>query len=197
MRDFKSTQIPHPPFCLAWNLIPKDKKLALEIGAGTGRFSIEFAKWNKDWFLIALERTQAKSNRFKGLSAADRELRENLCFLRADGVNVVTHLFKEKSLDQIFLLYPNPYPKAKQANLRWHNMPFFTELLAKLKASGEIELRTNLNWYANEFEDRMINTFHLKLKSKEVLESDFKPQTAFERKYLLRNESCYRLLFTF
>lgn len=195
MREFNSTFIPHPPFCILWNSIPKNKKIALEIGAGKGHFSIEFSDSNKDWFLIALERTEEKAEAFKKLFVKSKCTLDNLFYVRADGVNVVTHLVLEKSLDKIFLLYPNPYVKSKQANLRWHNMPFFKELIQRLKINGEIEFRTNLKWYADECEDRLLSFKTLKLKKREILDSDFKAQTAFEKKYLERGETCHRLIY--
>lgn len=195
MRTFKSSSIPHPPFSICWDLIPKDKKLALEIGAGNGQFSLQFTESNKDWFLISLERTAQKTLAFQRKKRFFPKAKENLFYTRADAVNVVTHLIKPQTLDRIFLLYPNPYVKSKQENLRWHNMVFFPELLLRLKSPGELEMRTNLEWYAQEFEEKMLSTFGLSLILKETLGRNHRPQTAFERKYLMRGESCFRLIF--
>lgn len=196
MRTFKNTLIPIPPFSICWNLIPKNKKMALEIGAGNGEFSLQFSKQNPDWFLISLERTSAKSLAFQQKSQAYPHWRKNLYFVRADGVNVITHLVPSGQFDKIFILYPNPYVKEKQRNLRWHNMPFFTELLRKIKPNGDIELRTNLKWYAEEFQNQMKSHSCLQksLEQRLSLEKDL-PQTAFERKYLKRGESCHQLIY--
>lgn len=197
MREFKSNLIPLPPLSIHWDLIPKNKKQALEIGAGNGLFSLSFTNRNKDWFLISLERTAEKAAAFHKKKKAFPNANENLLFLRADAVNVVTHLIKPDSLDKIFLLYPNPYVKSKHENLRWHNMVFFPELLSKLKKRGRLELRTNLEWYARDFEEKMRDVFKLELLVKEVLDKKHTPETAFEKKYLARGEKCFRLIFSY
>lgn len=158
-------------------------------------FSLGFTKENKDWFLISLERTAEKAHSFQRKKKAYPHSSENLLYVRADAVNVVTHLIKQNSLDRIFLLYPNPYIKSRQENLRWHNMVFFSELLLRLKPQGALELRTNLKWYAKEFEERVSQQYCLHLLEKTVLNQSHVPQTAFEKKYLARGEKCYQLIF--
>jgi len=194
VRLFKAENIPPPPLCLCWNLIPKNKKLALEIGAGSGLFSLEFARENPDWFLLSMERTANKYARFLQLKKNFPPLQENLYFLRADGVNVVTHWVPPHSIDRLFLLYPNPHPKAKQANLRWHNMIFFEELLKRLKPDGVVELRTNLEWYLREFKEKVRSENLLIPETERLLPKDHPPQTAFEKKYLARGENCFQLI---
>lgn len=196
MRSFKPQNIPAPPFCILWSQIPKDKKLALEIGSGNGLHSLKFSHRNPEWFLFSLERTALKSKRFFELQKKFPRSKENLYYIRADGLNVITHDFPERHLDKIFLLYPNPYVKAKQANLRWHNMSFFPFLLQRLKSRGEIELRTNLKWYADEFRERATREHGLHLQSDEILPARHLPDTTFEKKYLERGETCLRLIFT-
>lgn len=195
MRSFKSDLVPAPHLCLCWSFIPKDKKIGLEIGAGNGLFALNFTRKNKDWFLIALERTLQKSRAFSQIEKTFGNHRQQLFYTRADGVNVVTHWVPDSSLDGIFFIYPNPYIKEKQKNLRWHNMPFFFELLKKLKKGGQVELRTNLKWYSEEFLKKITDTKHFNLIQNEVLKSTHQPETNFEKKYLDRGESCYQLIF--
>ena len=46
-------------------------------------------------------------------------------------------MVKNTVLNRIFLLYPNPYPKTKQAHLRWINRPFMPFLLDLFKKRGK------------------------------------------------------------
>lgn len=195
MRTFKTDLIPPPPFSLCWNLVPKDRKIGLELGAGNGLFSINFAKSNPDWFLLSFERTLEKSLKFKKLSQKFPDLKNHLYYLRADGINVVSHLIPDTSIDKIFFLYPNPYLKAKQKNQRWHNMPFFTEVIRVLKHHGEIEFRSNLKWYIEECMVKLQAFKELNLSQFEELNQKHQPETAFEKKYIDRGETCFRLIY--
>lgn len=195
MRKFKSDLIPHPHLCLCWDLLPKDKKIGLEIGAGNGLFALNFISKNPNWFLIALERTLQKSRAFTHIEKNFKNHQDQLFYARADGINLTTHWVPNESLDGLFLIYPNPYVKEKQKNLRWHNMPFFSELLCKLKKGGQLELRTNLKWYADEFYTKVTEVHGLKLSQRQELSNTHLPETNFERKYLNRREICHQLVF--
>ncbi|MGZ3721854.1 MAG: tRNA (guanine(46)-N(7))-methyltransferase TrmB [Bdellovibrionales bacterium] len=169
-------------------------KLDLEIGAGQGLHAVHYCQENPDRLLLAVEKTHV---RFAGLSQR-RESHphlENLIALQADAVAFVSHFLPPESLDRVFLLYPNPYPKPKQSNLRWHNRPFFAELIKKMKSGAELTLATNLEWYAKEA--AMVFTGQWQLEMLEFKEVDPKqtPRTHFEKKYLLRGETCWNLKF--
>ena len=47
-----------------------------------------------------------------------------------------------------YLLYPNPYPKAKQMKSRWYGHPSFPLIL---QLGGDILVRSNWETYLNEF----------------------------------------------
>ena len=54
----------------------------------------------------------------------------------------------EWRLQKHYLLYPNPWPKKKHLQRRWHGHPVFPSIL---ELGGELELRTNWKIYADEF----------------------------------------------
>lgn len=168
--------------------------LDLEIGAGAGLHAVQYCSMNPERTLLAVERTHAKAARL--LSRRQRHpALTGLVPLHADAVSIVTHELPDASLERIFILYPNPYPKTKQANQRFHNMPFMGELLRKLKQGGELHLATNLEWYADEAQSRLQEVWKLSLKKRARVQPGA-PRTHFEKKYLARNETCYDLIFT-
>jgi tRNA G46 methylase TrmB len=163
----------------------------LEIGAGQGLHAVAYCKAHPDRTLIAIERTHG---RFHALAQRHQNHPDlhNLIVVHADAVSVATRLLRPDSLARIFLLYPNPYPKTKQANQRWHNMPFMGFLLERLKAGGELTLATNIPEYAEEARTRFTEIWGLSLIG------DVAPRegrTHFERKYLARGEACRNLTF--
>lgn len=173
------------------------QKLVLEVGCGVGLHPIRWAQHNKGSGIIAIERTQNKFQKFKGRLENHKGL-ENLYAVGEEAELWLPNNLEKTSLNQIFLLYPNPYPKEKQANKRWHRNPFFEFLIECLKPCGTITMATNERFYLNEFKDYCLNHWKLTLVAETKLNTlnDFKPRTHFEKKYLLNNEDCSELVFT-
>ena len=184
VRPFNRLRV-EPPH--AFEPAPDVSPLDLEIGCGVGWHPVTYARENRERTLIAIEHTREKFLKFQA-RAANHGL-ENLIPVHADAVRYVTHAFAPATLDRIFLLYPNPEPRAE--NKRWFRMPFFSELLLKLKSGGTIELATNISAYALEAK---LYAAHWGL----ALISETHPQmprTHFEKKYLNRGETCFDLIF--
>jgi tRNA G46 methylase TrmB len=80
-------------------------------------------------------------------------------------------------------------------------MPFFNKLIQTLKPGATIELRTNLEWYAQEAISQSNNSNNKKERSNLLLvkyEKFSNPKndsTHFEKKYLLTGQLCYQLIF--
>lgn len=194
MRTFKSDLVPPPPFSILWPDRNQWPLRAFEIGGGTGEFAHYYSSMNPNCFLVSVERTKNKSDVL--LEKNDVEIPNNLFFLRADAISTVTHCVPDRSLDRIFILYPNPYPKHKQANQRWHNMPFMHLLSKKLKADGVLQLRTNIKSYADEARKKMTANFGFRLIADQIITHENETHSAFERKYLSRKEKCFLLEFS-
>lgn len=194
MRSFQSERIPRPEIDPQVRELLDLGEIDLEIGAGQGLHAIQYCRTQPQRRLVAIERTHA---RFAGLEQRLRNHPEikNLSAVHADAVSILTHYVKNESVARLFLLYPNPYPKAKQANQRWHNMPFMSEILSKLKFGGELTLATNSEPYALEAREKMTTTWNMQLIEETTLTSSQTPRTHFEKKYLERGECCWNFVF--
>jgi len=194
MRSFKAGLVPAPNHSIDLNRILSLAPLDVEIGAGQGLHAIRYCQQNPHRTLLAVERTH---NRFAQLEQRHRAHPHlsNLYPVHADALSVFAHTLPDHSVDRIFLLYPNPYPKSKQANLRWHNMPFMALLKKRLKPGGELTLATNILDYAQEAERVMASNWQFALREKSVVNSGLTPRTHFEKKYLERGMTCWNLLF--
>lgn len=166
----------------------------IEIGAGQGLHAVRYAQANPNRHLIAIERTATRFQQLARRHAAHPRL-TNLFPIHADALSIFVHKIPTQSIERIFLLYPNPYPKEKQANLRWHNMPFMMLLKSKLKPGGSLVLATNIEDYAGEAEEKMIADWRFQLRTKQILGRADVPRTHFEKKYLERGESCWNFEF--
>lgn len=194
MRRFDSSRVPRPNVEFEFRRAAFFGEIDLEIGAGVGRFAIDRAIKNPERAVIAVEKTHERYTKFAGRVRHHAPM-SNLFPIHAEAASFVTHFIPEESIDEIFILYPNPYPKLKQRNLRWHNRAFMAFLLARLKPEGLITLATNMEDYRNETSHMMTQAWHLTALEDRRLALTEKPRTHFEQKYLQRGEDCWNLVF--
>jgi len=166
--------------------------LDLELGCGTGMFALNYVDQNPSRHLIAIEKTINKFARFE--RAFQNHRPANLTPVHADGALWVDRYLPAASIERLFILYPNPYPKKRQRNLRWHYMPAMHSILRSLKPGGEVQLCTNLKWLADEAAAQFVEGWNLELHAiEEVHPTTRPPLTLFEKKYLERGERCFEV----
>jgi tRNA G46 methylase TrmB len=198
IRVFDSTSVPLPkgqaPFQLPSSFSPQTP-IDLEIGCGVGWHPIQYARQNPSRYVIAIEHTRAKFERFASRLANNAEL-PNLRPVHADAVSWVTHCLPPQSISRCFLLYPNPEPKA--VSRRWLRMPFMQRLLETLAPTGQLTLATNERAYFDEALHYAAEYWKLEVEATRTISATNVPagfpRTHFEKKYLLRGETCYELV---
>ena len=118
----------------------KDQPLMVELGSGTCYFATAFAKAHPDWNVLA---TDLKRDRlWKGAKRAEKQKLPNIAFVNID-VAKLAQFLPEQSVDQMWLTFPDPYPKARQAKRRM-NQPNFLKTYAKLLTpTGSFHLKTD------------------------------------------------------
>jgi tRNA (guanine-N7-)-methyltransferase len=194
MRPFDPSKVPPPPDFRPLPHFP-DRPFDIEIGCGVGFHPLRYAEANPERILVAFERTSDKFARFAGRLAHHKAL-PNLFPVHGDAIPWIVHGVKPDSVDRYFLLYPNPYPKESQRNLRFHEMPFFAFLRNTLKPGGALTLATNAEFYAQGAKAKLVADWGMKIVSESLLPADFSPRTHFEKKYLARGENCWNLVFS-
>jgi tRNA (guanine-N7-)-methyltransferase len=194
MRPFNQSMVPIPSTPLDFARARFFRHIDLEIGCGVGKYAIHRAHQFPDRAIIAIEKTTERFGKFERRIQNHEEL-PNLFAIHSEAASVITHFIPEHSLDEIFLLYPNPYPKVKQRNLRWHNRAFMGFLLGRLKVGGKITLATNIEDYHEEAIEMMRNVWHLDVVEDRLIGANENPRTHFEQKYLLRDELCWNMVF--
>lgn len=192
MRAF--TRIPAPPDLRPLALDPL-RPVDLEIGCGVGFHPLRYARQNPDRQLVAFERTKEKFEKFAARIAHHDPL-PNLTAVHGDALAWIAHSFGPASVDRYFILYPNPYPKESQRNLRFPLMPAFRVIRDTMKPGATLTLATNAEAYAREAAEGFVKDWGLELAEKKALPGDFPPRTHFEKKYLMRGETCWNLEFT-
>ncbi len=164
----------------------KSRPWILDTGCGIGESSATLAKRNPDAWVIGVDQS------FKRLDQAERvveELPENLTLLRADLIDL--WLLAAQAgwrFEQVYLLYPNPWPKSEHFQRRWHGHAIWPFLLA---TANQLELRSNWQLYLQEFA-RAVELSTGVLPVVEPWLPD-PPITAFERKYHQAGQALWRL----
>lgn len=125
-------------------------EIILDSGCGTGRSTRMLARRNPDAVVIGVDRSESR------LESSD-PLPSNALLVRAELASFWRLLIAAEAEDGIlaasriqqhFLLYPNPYPKASRLNLRWHGHAALPILLA---IGEQLEVRSNWRVYLDEF----------------------------------------------
>jgi tRNA G46 methylase TrmB len=168
--------------------------LVLDAGCGTGESSMHLALQRTECFVVGIDRSQHRLDKStheaeKGFENESVEhLPQNCLLLRADIVDFLLLACQHGiEFEQIYFLYPNPYPKPTHLQRRWHAHPVFP-LLHKLTSS--LELRTNWEIYAREFAQAG------SMVGWSVIVDEYTPQqilTPFERKYHHSGHILWRL----
>jgi tRNA G46 methylase TrmB len=172
--------------------------LALEIGPGVGMHPIKFARENPTKCLVAVEHTREKYEKFNR-RFLNHNSPSNLLPVHANAISWAHHILPKKSLNECFILYPNPSPKKSDLSKRWHAMPFMERLLEILAPNATLTLATNMAFYEKEACDWLSLYWGLELEDRQELTQRnwqmSQHRTHFERKYLQRGEICYNLIF--
>lgn len=94
------------------------------------------------------------------------------------------------TLSHHYLLYPNPWPKSKHLQRRWHGSAVFPSIIT---LGGELELRSNWDIYIKEFARALTVAGQTCEVTPYKAESAITP---FERKYWASGQSSLRLTST-
>lgn len=188
---------PHAPHALAafeqvraWLARAAGRPLWLDSGCGTGASTRELARAHPQVRVLGADRSAVRLRK-AGLVAGDFHADSDaLAFVRMPLEDLWRLLVAAGVRPQRqLLLYPNPWPKARQLRRRWHAHPAFPALLA---LAGEIELRSNWETYVREFALALdCCGWQAQVAP---LGGDNAAISPFERKYRDSGHVCWRLL---
>jgi tRNA (guanine-N7-)-methyltransferase len=112
----------------------------LEVGAGTGLFSVELAKQAPNDFFVAMD---VKADRLQtGARKAEKEYVANLQFLRARA-DLLEELFIPNTLETIWITFPDPFPKERSSKHRLTHPKFLAMYKNLLKSDGHLCFKTD------------------------------------------------------
>ncbi|MFT5451089.1 MAG: tRNA (guanine-N7-)-methyltransferase [Enterobacterales bacterium] len=165
----------------------------LDSGCGVGESTYQLAKKYPDSFVLGVDQSEHRIQCNNEWTLPDNALliQANLIDFWRLAVNA------DWKVKHHYLLYPNPWPKKKHLQRRWHGHPVFPIL----KELGKtLELRTNWLIYAEEFKVALSILVGREFVDDQCQLSSYSPTSAitpFERKYQLSGQNLYKLLISF
>jgi tRNA (guanine-N7-)-methyltransferase len=167
----------------AQSLFGDDRHLHLEIGFGAGEHLAGQAALNPSHGLIGCEPF------LNGVVGALQHIRDdglsNVRLHMGDALDVLARL-PDESLERVYLLHPDPWPKARHAKRRFMNLGPLDLIAAKLKPGGEFRFGTDhpiyVRWAMMQMDRRRDFVWQI------VEAGDFQtrpndwPETRYERK---------------
>ena len=189
-RDFQYPLLPIPINEQQWRKQRQPQQaLVIEIGAGVGLHPIQYGLAHPNSMIVAIEKTSEKYQKMQ--RRLQHHHLDNVYPVQANAIQWVSQNLHEEEVDDYFILYPNPYPKASQRNKRFINMPFMQKLWQTLKIGGHLTLATNEDFYYLEAVETWQTLPFLEVIEIGRVPCDVKPRTHFEKKYLERGEQCW------
>lgn len=124
-----------------WNeIFGNDDPLVLELGCGRGDYAIKLSRHYPEKNYLGVD---IKADRlWRGARKALREDAGQVLFFRAR-IEEVDQYFGENEADEIWITFPDPYPKRRHAKRRLTSAFFLPMYKRLLKPDGLVHLKTD------------------------------------------------------
>lgn len=163
-------------------------KIILEVGCGKAELTLEMARRYPDTHFIGID-VKADRMGVAGLEAQEQGI-NNVSFLRIHLLEIDQY-FGEDEVDELWITFPDPFPKKRQIKHRMMNAPFLEKYRHILVPEGIIHYKTDnidlfkysLEVFAKQ-EYLAIEELTFDLHENEELPDDYKIKTTYEKKFM-------------
>ena len=121
-------------------LMPGCAGLWVEVGCGKGKFTAETAAANPDVLLIAVER--CREAMVVAMEKAKAMGLNNVFYIDMD-VEKIEEIFAGEEIDRLFINFPDPWPRKKNAKRRLTHRGFLDKYCRVVRNGGEIHFKTD------------------------------------------------------
>ena len=120
----------------------------IDIGSGYGESVLEFAKKYKNKNIIACEKYIDGINNIAENSK--KKLLDNVSVFHGNVHKFLDNYCFNKSISEVWVLFPDPWPKKKHHKRRVIDIEFFYKLKKILKENGTINIASDSKLYISE-----------------------------------------------
>lgn len=140
-------RIPDEPRCLDWAAVfGRDAPVAMEIGFGSGEALMGLARRYPNWDWVGVEVYPPGIGKL--LLALEAEPLANVGVADSDAVELLAERTPAASLDAVYILFPDPWPKARHHKRRLIQQPFLDRLAGAMRPEADLFLATDWPDYA-------------------------------------------------
>ena len=122
------------------SLKPDCTALWVEVGCGKGKFTAETAQANPEVLMIAVER--CREAMVVAMEKAKQMGLTNVFYIDMD-VAMIEDIFAGQEIDRLFINFPDPWPRKKNAKRRLTHRSFLDKYCRTVKEGGEIHFKTD------------------------------------------------------
>ncbi|MEC7641268.1 MAG: tRNA (guanosine(46)-N7)-methyltransferase TrmB [Nitrospinota bacterium] len=171
--------------------------LKLDIGFGAGSFLLEMAICQPDSNFVGIDMYHKGIRKI--ITRIDKLSIKNIRIVYGDAREKITAIFMDDEVREIFINFPDPWPKKRHTKRRLIK-PHFVEMLAsKLTPRGHLHLATDYEPYAQEILDCLETENRLKNQSgqqKFLAARENIPQSKYEKNFIRAGEKIFYLDYT-
>ena len=120
--------------------MPGCEALWVEVGCGKGKFTAETAQANPNVLLIAVER--CREAMVVAMEKAKAMNLKNVFYIDMDVANI-EDIFAFGEIDRLFINFPDPWPRKKNAKRRLTHRSFLDKYCRSVREGGEIHFKTD------------------------------------------------------
>ena len=122
------------------SLKPDASALWVEVGCGKGKFTAETAAANPDVLMIAVER--CREAMVVAMEKAQSMKLTNVFYIDMDVANI-EEIFAGQEIDRLFINFPDPWPRKKNAKRRLTHRGFLDKYCRVVREKGEFHFKTD------------------------------------------------------
>ena len=144
----KNNQINSSVLKIKINKLEKCKYNIIDIGSGYGESSLELAKKNTNHIVVACEKYIDGINNIA--EKAQCESIDNLFIFQGNVHQFFDEYCVEKLISEIWILFPDPWPKRRHFKRRLINESFFNKINKYLKKDSNIHIASDSKSYISQ-----------------------------------------------
>ncbi|HOD67186.1 MAG TPA: tRNA (guanosine(46)-N7)-methyltransferase TrmB [candidate division Zixibacteria bacterium] len=118
----------------------------LEIGPGRGDLLLSLAEALPEKQFVAVE--IGKKRYYKLIPRIQKRSLANIQLICSDARIVLPRFYGRPAFEKIYVLFPDPWPKARHEFRRLLHKSFVELLAAVLRPDGDLFMATDVDWYA-------------------------------------------------
>lgn len=129
-------------------LLPANAAIVLEIGSAHGHFLVRYAGENPGRVCLGVDLRGERVERAK--RKAERAGRSNVHFIRAEARELIECLPTGVTFAEVWVLFPDPWPKKRHHKNRLLQPGFFEFLAARTAPGARLYFRTDYGEYFHQ-----------------------------------------------